>query len=114
MLLVQKRIRRLLDQWTINKTLAFALRDEGIKNFIIELNQEQLFEEGETSTGQSLGPYSQFTVKLKKLKGQRVDHVTLKDTGEFYKTFDVIVALDGSFFQIVADGDKDDKNLFDV
>ncbi len=33
------------------------------------------------------GEYSPYTVMLKKDKGQITDHVTLKDTGEFYKSF---------------------------
>ena len=33
------------------------------------------------------GEYSPYTVMLKKEKGQITDHVTLKDTGEFYRSF---------------------------
>jgi len=91
-----------------------ALKDLNLRDFIIELNQDQLFEKGQTSTGRSLGEYSAFTIKLKQEKGQRIDHVTLKDTGEFYETFHIVVAQDGSYFEIIGDGDKDDKNLFDV
>ena len=61
---------------------------------IIALNTEdQLYEKGITSDGVSLGTYSESTIngtkgwEGKKQKNQPYDHVTLKDTGEFYSTF---------------------------
>src|ERR1017187_5547833 len=62
--------------------------DKEFNDFIIELNtQTQLYEQGIDSTGESIGEYSAYTKMLKKEKGQITDHVTLKDTGEFYKSF---------------------------
>jgi len=90
-----------------------------MKRFIIALNTDapkdgQLFEKGIDSRGISLesigGPYSPFTIEVKLQKGQRVDHVTLKDTGEFYESFRVQV--DKDFFTIDANPMKDDTNLF--
>lgn len=81
------------------------------RKLIIDLNtQEQLFEQGIDSKGRSLGEYSTYTRGLKQNKGQRVDHITLKDTGEFYRSFSL--KLEGASFRIVADAQKEDTNLF--
>ena len=86
------------------------------KDYIIELNTEgektsQLFELGVDSQGNRLGDYSGFTKNIKASKGQRIDHITLKDTGEFYKSFKVTPNKKG--FRITANPNKDDSNLFD-
>lgn len=81
------------------------------RKLIIDLNtQEQLFEQGIDSKGRSLGEYSTYTRGLKQNKGQIFDHITLKDTGEFYRSFSL--KLEGASFRIVADGQKEDTNLF--
>ena len=80
------------------------------RKLIIDLNQEQLYEYGIDSKGRSLGDYSAYTKSLKIPKGQRIDHITLKDAGDFYRSFSV--KLEGSRFVIVADGQKEDTNLF--
>jgi len=53
------------------------------------LNREQLYEFGIKSTGELLPPYSPFTVAYKRRKGQIYDHMTLKDTGAFHKSFKI-------------------------
>lgn len=81
------------------------------RKLIIDLNtEEQLYSQGVDSKGVQLGEYSTYTRGLKQNKGQRFDHITLKDTGEFYKSFSI--KLEGSSFRIVADGQKEDTNLF--
>lgn len=81
------------------------------RKLIIDLNtEEQLYNQGIDSKGRSLGDYSIYTRGLKQNKGQRYDHITLKDTGEFYRSFSI--RLEGSSFRIVADGQKEDTNLF--
>ncbi len=93
------------------KAWYFAI-DIDMQNNIIKLNTiDQLFNDGIDSLGDSLGEYSPFTVELKKAKGQPTNRITLKDTGDFYKTFKVEVK-DDSFF-INANPIKDDSNLFD-
>lgn len=87
------------------------MRDERLKSYIIELNQEQLYDQGADSNGNPLEPYSRLTMQIKKRKGQRFDRTTLKDTGKFYKSFRIIVESDG--FVITADGQKETGNLFD-
>jgi len=104
-----------LDQDAI---ISNILRDAEFQRFIIDLNtEEQLFEKGIDSLGASLGDYAATTIEGtssfegKKDKGQRFDHITLKDTGEFYKSFAIKVQNGG--FLITADPNKDDTNLFD-
>lgn len=81
------------------------------RKLIIDLNtEEQLYSQGVDSKGVQLGEYSIYTKGLKQNKGQRTDHITLKDTGEFYKSFSI--RLEGSSFRIIADGQKEDTNLF--
>lgn len=73
----------------------FNLRD--VKDFVIERNQEQLYNRGIDATGKQIktyfanspNVYSHTTIGYKKEKGQPSGIVTLKDTGEFYKTFKV-------------------------
>lgn len=96
--------QKLLDRFnTLNKIAALDARgifyqlflDKDFNDLIIRLNTEgeqssQLIY-GVNSKGEDLdeigGPYSPYTVMLKKDKGQITDHVTLKDTGFFYRSF---------------------------
>lgn len=56
---------------------------------IIDLVREkQLFDKGIDGKGKKLKPdYTPFTVAVKKIKGDRFNHVTLFDTGALYKSF---------------------------
>ena len=86
------------------------------QDYIIELNTKgentsQLYELGEDSLGSSLGSYSGFTKDIKASKGQRIDHITLNDTGDFYKSFKVTPNKKG--FKITANPIKEDNNLFE-
>ena len=60
---------------------------------IVSLNSEkQLFEQGVDSKGNVITPeYADSTKKIKARKGQPVDRVTLKDKGDFHKSFMVKV-----------------------
>lgn len=91
--------------------------DRNFRKLIIDLNtEEQLFEQGIDSTGRKLGEYAIATIegtknfRGKKQKGQPYDHITLKDTGAFYKSFQI--KYEGTSLRITADGQKDDTNLF--
>ena len=96
----------------VDVIISNILKDEEFQRFIIDLNtEEQLFEKGIDSLGDSLGEYTDFTKVVKGLKGQRIDHITLEDTGEFYKSFAIKVQNGG--FLIVADGQKEDTNLLE-
>lgn len=55
---------------------------------LIDINtDEQLYEKGIDSLGQSLQEYTAFTKQIKRQKGQPTDRTTLKDTGDFYDAF---------------------------
>jgi hypothetical protein len=95
-------------------------RTPTFKKLVISLNTEglptsQLFELGQDAQGRTLesigGEYSPFTVEVKRRKGQPTDRITLKDTGDFYRTFDVIPFKGG--FRIEADTIKDGQDLQD-
>lgn len=79
----------------INQLLRLLFSDSDIQALVIELNTEkQLFEKGIDAKGKSLisigGAYSFATVEIKRRKGQQTDWVTLKDTGDFYESFEVL------------------------
>lgn len=93
-----------------DKAFEFAF-DSEMQELLIELNQSQLYDLGQDSEGASLGSYSPYTIKIKQSKGQPTSHITLYDTGEFYKSFKAYYE-DGSIV-IDADAEKDDTNLFD-
>ncbi len=91
-----------------DKAWMFAI-DVEVKEEIIRLNTEdQLFSEGIDSKGDMLGQYAPFTVSEKKVKGQRFDHITLRDTGAFYNSFRVIADPKGITIK------ADDTSLYDV
>ncbi|MFZ9893418.1 MAG: hypothetical protein ACO3FO_06545, partial [Candidatus Nanopelagicaceae bacterium] len=85
---------------------------------IIDFNLEQMYEGGIDSEGNSLGQYAQITVSywkpLAKSLGNdgRTDHITLKDTGEFYKSFRIKLESDG--FKITANTIKEDTDLAQI
>jgi|TARA_R110002049_G_C9016969_1_gene551052 hypothetical protein len=101
----------------VTKTLVKILNKKTVQKFITDLNTKvQLFDYGEDSRGVELmgvgGGYAPSTISIKAKKGQPTNRVTLKDTGEFYKTFDVVVNKDASF-RIEADTTKGGQNLED-
>jgi len=112
-----ERLLAKVERFDVNKILREVWKEPAVQNFIIELNTEgqptsQLFEKGEDSKGLTLGDYSPFTKQVKVEKGQRIDHITLKDTGDFYETFVVIPFLRG--FRLRANPNKGEgDNLFD-
>lgn len=58
---------------------------------------EQMYEKGQDGFGKSLGRYSPHTIKKKKSKGQRYDHITLRDTGAFHKELQLVLDNDGFY-----------------
>jgi hypothetical protein len=50
--------------------------------------EEQLYLKGQDSEGAAIEPpYRAFTIQIKRMKGQPTDRVTLKDTGDFHRSF---------------------------
>lgn len=102
-----------LDNLSEDKIWLFAV-DKDVQDEIIRINTEdQLEEEGIDSLGRKLGDYAPSTIAYKRRKGQRYDHVTLKDEGDFYNSFNVKVNVN----EIIIDADdssKYNKPLFEV
>lgn len=93
----------------------FTLSKPDNKEFIIELNTDNQLFEGVNADGVLLssigGSYSNTTIRIKQGKGQPIDRVTLKDTGEFYESFTVNITTSG--IEIQANTIKDDDDLQD-
>lgn len=113
-----ERLLRNVNDLDINDVFKQIWSDSKVQRFIIALNTEgettsQLFNLGVDSDGQLLTPaYTFNTIQFKVEKGQRFDHVTLKDTGGFYESFVVIPLPTG--FRLTANPIVDDgSNLFE-
>ncbi len=95
----------------IDEILFEITNEQETQDFLIEVLQDQLFTTGEDGDGVSLGDYSPVTIKIKRAKGQPTDRITLKDTGDFYRSY-MIEAFKGGFI-VDADGQKSpEDNLF--
>jgi hypothetical protein len=82
------------------------------KNEILDLVREaQLRAEGIDGDGDIIGFYSFATELITGGEKQQGDHYTFDDTGAFFRSMFLRVLSDG--FVIVADGQKEDDNLFD-
>jgi hypothetical protein len=114
-----KTIAKNLSGLKSDRYFYFFIRQDRIISQIIDLNTEvQLYEKGIDSKGNSLGDYS-FVTKyyfkpLAATEGRdgRTDHITLKDTGEFYRSFKVKVYKDS--FVISANTQKEDNDLAQI
>ena len=101
-----------------DKLFIEILKDSNVQAQIIDFNLEQMYEGGIDSEGNSLGQYAQITVSYWKPLARslgndgRTDHITLKDTGEFYKSFRIKLENDG--FKITANAIKEDTDLAQV
>lgn len=84
------------------------------KDILISYNaNEQLYLFGETSTGipiKTFAPYKPKTIAIKRMKAQPVDRVTLKDTGAFHSSFDIL--FDDEQMAVVANDPKTEKLTF--
>lgn len=95
-----------------DKILKKIIVDPQMQNDILDLNfQGQLYNEGVDALGNFLGNYSPLSVEMK-LEGDgdhRIDHITLKDTGEFYDSGKI--KNGATEFSITADTEKPDGDL---
>lgn len=108
---LQKKIKSI----DINKLLDQAFKTKQVQSTMVEFNQDQL-QSGYDALGQKINtiggsPYRAYTVKIKKLKGQPTNIVTLYDTGAFYKTFKVRIVKEG--YEVIADFEKPDGSILD-
>jgi len=99
-----------------------CLNTDEVKDAIIILNQDEQLKKGIDSLEQRIEtiasqeensgfPYSRFTVSERTNKGLQVQNVDLKDTGDFYNSFDVKVTTENT--EVLADFDKPDGNILD-
>ena len=58
------------------------IKNEG---HIIKENVSQMYDLGQNVKEESLGEYTPTSKWIKQQKGQRTDHITLRDTGDFHK-----------------------------
>lgn len=101
-----KRAKKL----NLNKILNRILKDKAVQKFILDLNKiDQLYNSGIDSEGSELGEYSDFTKMIKRMKGQRFDHITLNDTGDFYGSFKIV--LYDKEFEINANTIKEEDGM---
>lgn len=103
-----------LDQ---SKILVRIWRGKEVQTFIVDLNRvDQLLKKGVDSLGDVFGLYAsdQGTVSFKGTtkNKKRNTNISLLDTGEFYRSFDVKLLSSG--FKITANDKKDDDSLTDI
>lgn len=80
----------------------FEVIDREVQWEIIRLNtDDQLFSDGILSDGSLLPDYSKASIEI---YGKPDGHITLKDTGEFYRSF--VVKVDPKGIEIIADSKK--------
>lgn len=90
----------------INSYLGAATEDA--EETILEMNIRQLYDYGERRDGSDITPhYSPVTVAIKREKGQRTDHVTLRDTFDWQLSFWIQYTADG--FEIKASDWKTER-----
>lgn len=91
------------------------LSDHSLQTWILDLiREDQLFKEGIDEDGEVIGYYSDMTSRINPSKKFNT-HYTLKDTGEFFSTFKIVVYP--TYFEIDADAWKtndegETENLF--
>lgn len=90
--------------------LSEELTDEILNNedLIKEMVQNQLYSGIDGYTASIQPPYALSTIKRKLKKGQPVDRVTLRDTGEFYQSLHVSFDDEGFF---IASSDQELSNI---
>ena len=91
-----------------------VFQESRVQEFVEDLNKDQLFA-GVDSNNVDLedigGDYTNKTKAIKRFKGQPVDRVTLRDTGDFYDSIEL--ELEAAAVDFVADFDKEGVDLRD-
>lgn len=98
-------INQLNNSMILFKTMS---KNPQLKKLVTELNTKKQLEFGELSTGEILPNYS---INSQLFYGKPDIPIQLKDTGEFWRSFEVILEDDG--FIINANDDKGEVELFE-
>ena len=114
-----KQLKERLQKFDPNETLNKILSTAQSEQFIADLVRKRLNEKGEDSTGKKIktygasgsNAYAARTIVEKQIKGQVYNHVTLRDTGSFQKSFEV--ELKKEMFNITGDSDKENGQIED-
>ena len=86
-------IRQLQDSINVSIQQSIKANEQVVK----QLQTEQLYS-GTTNKGDDIKPfYADSTIKRKRRKGQPFDRVTLKDTGDFYDSLNLIIGNNAMF-----------------
>lgn len=101
---IARKIRALRDfQRKSEEKVIQQVRKE--EPFVIFLNTEEQLWRGLDSEGRRIRPpYRPLTIRIKRSKGQPVNRVTLRDTGDFYAGTNVLYGLDE--FRIINTDEK--------
>lgn len=92
-----------------------TLADAGLQEWILNLvREEQLFQKGVDEDGDIIGTYSEYTEMISPEK-RAGTHYTLKDTGNFFATFNITIyptyfEIDANPIKINDEGET--ENLF--
>ena len=117
-----QELQRNIKNLNVNYLMRQLFLDDDFKKLIIYLNTEkQLFEKGIDANNKILrsefarfsNVYANRTIIEKEAKNQPTDRVTLKDTGEFYKSYKVELTSNNDLL-IVAQTLKEDTDLIKV
>jgi hypothetical protein len=107
MIAALQKLRNRIKSIPANTVTAVAETVANNTTFIENLNIEQLKTHGVTALSKPVEPpYLDITKQIKKVKGQPYNRVTLRDRGDFHKSFYVEVEGDG--FRIDATDEKRD------
>lgn len=96
-----RRMRNRIASFKQDSAMKRIMSDPALQAQIIDLNQQQLYEEGVQADGTPTGQYARATKEYYKplaaAEGRdgRTDHVTLKDTGSLYASMDVKADKEG-------------------
>lgn len=103
------QLRKNVEQWqrSLPDVVLESVKDN--EAAILDLNiEDQLFQKGIDSDGQAITPgYTPLTISIKRQKGQPTDRVTLRDTGDFHRSFQISYGNDA--FGIFATDPKSQK-----
>ena len=100
--IIKKNLSKVYDDLKNGKLISKVIIDN--EDIIVYLNaQEQLYEKGINALGVHISdymPYKPLTIRIKKMKGQPTDRVTLRDEGDFEKSF--YLSVNNKEFEIKA------------
>jgi hypothetical protein len=116
-----KEFAEKIDKIDIDSILQNIMNYDFTKEFVINTIQERIENTGIDAKNQKMqtnksssgayGAYSKFTENLKAKSGDQFKHVTLKDKGDFYNSFNILA--NKQWIEISATFQKDDGNIYE-